>query len=132
MKKYFIWSAVIISIGNSAFAQNSLTQKHPLSRQEYLQKSKTQRTAGWIFLGIGIASIAAVSSGEKSFETTGTVAVLGGLSVLGSIPLFISAAQNKTRAKAVSAFWQLENMPGQNYDAYKHLYLASLSIRVDF
>lgn len=92
----------------------------------YLQKSKTQRTAGWILLGGG--ALLAVSGGvlfSNNFQlfnnknddkaATGGVLFLTGLGCsLGSIPFFISAAHNANKAATISFNTQPILLPQQN------------------
>lgn len=85
----------------------------------YLQKAKTQKTVAWIMLGggallttIGIATyprnydiiFGTNSPGEDARASTSAgLVVVGGLSMLGSIPIFIAAGKNKFRAKLTMA-----------------------------
>jgi len=79
-----------------------------------LLKSKKQKTTGWIFLGGGaaIATIALITgnseadkdpggffTGDKKFETYGALMIIGGAAIAGSIPFFIAAGKNKTKAE---------------------------------
>ena len=96
------------------------------SKAMYLQKSKNQRTAGWILLGGG--ALLAVSGGvlfSNNFQlfnnknddkaATGGVLFLTGLGCsLGSIPFFISAAHNANKAATVSFKTQPVLLPQQN------------------
>jgi hypothetical protein len=75
------------------------------TKQDYLQKSKNQKTAAWVLLGGGAALlIGGVAWGSSDWEATGpsVLFVAGGLSMLGSIPLFISSGKNKKRAISMS------------------------------
>jgi hypothetical protein len=78
-----------------SLGQEAPKSKKPETREEFLSKSKNQRTAAWILLGVGVVGIAAVAPGNSDFGTTGTVAVLSGVAILSSIPLFISARKTK-------------------------------------
>lgn len=82
-------------------AQDSLIQN------QYLLKSKSQKKTAWILLGTGaVMTIAGVEIFWKDFNlfSKGTepglvLAVAGGVVAASSIPFFISAAQNKKKAK---------------------------------
>jgi hypothetical protein len=80
----------------------------------YLQKSRSQKTAGWILLGGGLALYTAgVASFSNSIwsESTGGAEVMilvGSLSTIACIPLFITAAKNKGRAEILLRH---ENVP---------------------
>src|SRR4051812_47477351 len=101
MRKFFICT-ILLSMTTSSFCQQtdlgqSSTQKN------YLQKSKKQKTAAWVFLGGGFAlavgaSVLDVSSDWSKSETPYLIALFtGGASMLGSIPLFIASGRNKRK-----------------------------------
>ena len=75
----------------------------------YLDKSKNQKTAGWVLLGAGTAmmiggGIAFSNSSifDESWGAGATVMTIGVPVALTSIPFFISAAKNKGRAEAMA------------------------------
>ncbi|MEO6135022.1 MAG: hypothetical protein ABIP35_07710 [Ginsengibacter sp.] len=87
-------------------------------KNDYLQKSKSQKSAAWALLGSGSALIiVGVLIGNKknaSFADAGTGVVLGGLgllSTLGSIPLFIASGRNKRKALNSSTYFKFEKAP---------------------
>jgi hypothetical protein len=71
----------------------------------YMQKHKSNKTIGWILFGsgLGMAGIGMTIFGKQDFEASTnkgiTLAFAGGISMLGSIPFFISAGNNKRKAK---------------------------------
>ena len=82
-------------------------------RQEYLRKWKNQRTAGWIFLGSGIALVSiglVVTSAEVvtttfTSESSGvgpTLVLIGVAAGVTSIPFFISASSKRRKAADLS------------------------------
>lgn len=87
-----------------------------LSREDYLKKSKTQKTVGWILLGGGVTMITAgllITDkqidddpwGYLSGDDAGgsVILALAGIgSSLASIPFFIASGKNKRRGAAVS------------------------------
>jgi hypothetical protein len=80
MKK-FILSIMLLSFTINSFSQGG---KAPtLSRDYYLQKSKTNNTIGWILLGGGLLLAGIVGD-------------------IISIPVFISSHKNKIRAASVA------------------------------
>ena len=89
----------------------------PLTKKDYLQKSKNQKTAAWVLLGGGLvvavgAAVLAVNSDWSEPDTPYTVAVFaGGGAMLGSIPLFISAAKNKRKAMNAAAYIGIQRDP---------------------
>jgi len=73
-----------------------------LTKQDYLQKSKSQKTGGFIFLGVAATCAAIAAPGNISLDFL-PVLVIGGLaSAIISIPLFISAKKNKKRAMNIT------------------------------
>lgn len=101
MKKIFVLIAFIV------FSANVFSQ---LSKNDYLQKSKSKKTTGIVLLSVGGAAIigGVVANGSRgensSFEQdfTGGALIAGGIaSSLASIPFFISAGKFKKKAAAV-------------------------------
>jgi hypothetical protein len=109
-------SAVLVSSPFFAHAQE-------MTKQDYLEKSRKQKTAGFILLGGGVAvvGIGAIVSAtnavgltvsciglncsqaaEEGIQTGGAIMLVGGLAIVGSIPLFVSAGNNRKKAAALS------------------------------
>ena len=70
----------------------------------YLKKSKKQKTIGWVLLGAGvtltIVGAQQVANDIFSESSGGEVSMLiGNLSTIASIPLFLSAAKHRGRAE---------------------------------
>src|SRR5205809_2357928 len=115
MKKTITFTMLI------SFAVTSFGQQVPVStpaplQTDYLKKSKNQKTWAWILLGSGAAlmiggSIAHFNHvnndpgdipGDFGYDGATSVAAVGFLSAIGSIPLFIASSKNKKKAKAAS------------------------------
>ncbi len=112
MKK-IIFSFILLSFTTNLLSQSSTIKTN--SKDYYLQKSKKQKTAGWLLLGGGamIALIGGIvqhqnSSSESNsfhldFDFTGAkIAIAGGVISLVSIPIFSNAAKNARKAKAIA------------------------------
>ena len=116
-----------------------------LTKQDYLQKSKHQKTAAWILLGSGTALIIAGSAIALNDATNdiigvwvgqsdpgdngGTALFLAGVAVAGvSIPLFIASGRNKRKAMEFSLNNQKIMM--QPYRGFASRVAPSLSLRV--
>ena len=56
-----------------------------MTRKDYLEKSRHQKTAAWVLLGSGAVLFAA--PGKVSFDILGPMVVVGAAAILGSIPL---------------------------------------------
>src|SRR5215203_675829 len=70
----------------------------------YLKQNKQQKTIGWVLLGAGVALtiVGAQQTANDLFsESSGgeTLLIIGNLSTIASIPLFLSAAKNRGRAE---------------------------------
>ena len=87
-----------------------------LAKQDYMQKSKKQKTIAWALLGGGAASVLTgiiIPKGEiihegawgNDYENDGiksTFGVTGFLCMVGSIPFFIASRKNYKRSISVS------------------------------
>jgi hypothetical protein len=115
MRTSFITTVLMLVITASQ-AQDSQPQ---VSRQDYLNKSKRQNTMGWIFAGggaaltttgllLGVSSldneIVASFNGEESSKFDGAAVVFytGLAAMAASIPFFLAASKNKSRASTLS------------------------------
>jgi hypothetical protein len=122
MKKIIIYTLLLV-IPAVSFSQSTTTNA-PVVKIDYLQKSKTQKTAAWILLGGGtiLSSIGLVIAADNIFSGIGigssgsynTGMVLfytGGAAMFGSIPFFISSAKNKRKSMSASAGVKMEKLP---------------------
>lgn len=113
MKKFAIL-LVFVSMFYLGFAQTT----EPLSyKQQLWQKSKHQRTAGFVLLGTGLAvtvvgfAVATNHIWDDLFRgkqnVSGTGATIAGVMLMaGSIPLFIIAGKNKRLSLRATSFQQ--------------------------
>jgi hypothetical protein len=133
MKKIILFAMLLI-MSASSFGQQ--TNSHPaLNKQDYLQKSKNQKTIAWVMLGGGAALILLGdligNSNESSFNDAGTgvvIAGVGALSMLGSIPLFIASGKNKRKAMSMS--FKNEMIPQLHNSSFVNRSLPSLSLKI--
>jgi len=113
MKKLILIIATVLFFSES-FGQPT-NPAHSLSKQDYLTKSKKQKTGAWGLLGFGAAmlvggTIIAASEtgdrwnegGDEGLEAAGVVAALGIAAMAGSIPLFAASGKNKRKAASLS------------------------------
>lgn len=117
---------VLISLGNAVCAQRTEPGK-PFTKEEYLHKSRNQKTAAWTMLGGGALMAFAgavwfgnsfeIFSSDNDNEETMAVVVgaVGVAAMAGSIPLFIASARNKNKALNVTAAfdWKHISSPGK-------------------
>jgi hypothetical protein len=102
--------------------------------QYYKQKSKNQKTAGWILLGGGAALFTSsiIIAENADFENeaafvVGSIAFLAGTgSMIASIPVFISGSKNKGRAEILL---KQHNIP-LSLDNKKNIPVRSLGIGI--
>ena len=105
------------------------SQSTPLIQTDYLQKSKKQKTTGFILLGggaalaivgtaIGVSSVddelvSNIIDGEsdETYTAGGIMLITGLAAMVGSVPFFIASSRNNKKAHAASAFIKLETMP---------------------
>lgn len=139
MKKT-IFAFVLISIAISSFSQTS--QPNVKTKAYYLKKSHHQRTIGWIMLGGGVALTAlgvgaanaellsSVEGSSKSGNLSSVLVGIGVASALGSIPLFISAAQNKRKAAALA--FNMQKVPMLYTTNSRTIIQPALTLKVSF
>jgi len=126
MKKITIY-ILLMTISTASFSQSIPTNLSPV-RTDYLQKSHHQKTAAWVLLGGGglMASIGSIISAkdvtnnlvnlfdpnyQQSSNTGPVLMVLGTVTMLGSVPLFIASSRNKRKAMTLSTSFKLEKIP---------------------
>jgi hypothetical protein len=128
MKKIILYMLLIFP---TAIFYQSTPNDLPTVKTDYLKKSKSQKTAGWILLGGGFAltttsvliaapkatedlayGLGGFLSGEPAPENDYTaeniLLVTGTAAMLGSIPLFIAAGKNKKKALNMSTTIKME------------------------
>ncbi len=145
MKKIIVFS-LLLTMSATSFSQqtNSLPA---LTKQDYLQKSKKQKTAAWILVGGGAAfTITGIVILANSFEdtfygvdlttgrvskgsTVGSVFTLAGVAaMLGSIPLFIASHRNKKKGMSLSL--KIETAPQLQKCSFVNQSIPSLSLKI--
>ncbi len=108
MKK-IIFIFLLLTMSVASFSQQ--TTETATVKTDYLQKSKGQKTAAWICLGIGVACLVSVAPGDVTFDILPVLVIGGGALMVSSIPLFIAASRNKRKSKTTSAFFKMETAP---------------------
>lgn len=115
MKKILL-SLVVLFFVLNLFSQSKT--KVEISKDNYLLKSKKQKTAAWILLAGGAALVTTsfiIPDGEATGDlfpypvTTNkndgikvAFGLTGAASMLGSIPLFLASGKNKRKARATT------------------------------
>ncbi len=116
MKKNIICIMLLIFSVTSFCQQTKSLQ--PLTPEEYITKSKNQKTIGWIVFGGGtlVLAITAISSASNVCIGTGCTkrspfpltSFLGPAMMVSSAPLFIASARNKKIALEISTSLNFE------------------------
>src|SRR5437762_14179559 len=108
MRKTTVFAMLLIIAINS-FSQQANPSRTPMT-EDYLKKSKHQKTAAWAFLGGGAALFITglvIPQGEQQWDdyflvpveghkndgVKGAFYLVGTLSMLGSIPFFIASGK---------------------------------------
>ena len=108
MKKGLLVSLLIGLLCSNVQAQKQSESTKNLSDRDlglyYLKQSKTQKTIGWVLLGSGLVMelIGSAQYNEDLFSEGSdgeALMLIGSLSTIASVPLFIMGAKNKGRAE---------------------------------
>ena len=72
----------------------------------YLKQSKQQKTIGWVLSGVGVTlttvGVIQVTNNLFTESHSGEAAMLAGvISIIATIPLYLSAAKNRRKAKTL-------------------------------
>jgi hypothetical protein len=119
MKKIFAF-CLLLSVSGATFSQVDTATLTDM-RTDYLKKSKNQKTIAWVMLGGGFtfaligttialndfsSDLSNMFNPEYKYHDHSAEAsiflITGAASMLGSIPLFISAKHNKDRALSIT------------------------------
>jgi Na+/proline symporter len=118
MKKVIAF-AILFFVTTSSFSQQT-NSTQTLTRQDYLTKSKNQKTSarvllvgGAVLIGTGLLIGTREEATLDDAATGGTIASIGILSAIGSIPLFIASGRNKRKAMNVSTYFEIRQNPVQ-------------------
>lgn len=132
MKQILISASLLLIIFTSSFSQ-STQDKLPANENDYLKKSKNQKTAAWILVGVGSLStlLGTVQVNPDYGENNNsTFLLVGGLVALGaSVPLFIASAKNKK--KAMSLTFKSENIRQILNSSIVNRNIPSLNLKLD-
>lgn len=133
MKKLLLL-CMMLAIGNASFSQ-FIARNSAYTVEDYLLKSRNQKTGAWILLGGGAAlTLVGIVAFDRNFNVMSNdesglgEAILTGVGIAamgGSIPLFASAAKNKKRAAQVHAGLKMDSYfkPNEGFAGYPALSL---------
>lgn len=136
MKK-IVFFAIIIAMTLNAFSQQ--IEKIILTKSDYLQKSKSQKTIAWILAGTGVTSViisiatldgteifSSIEGNDKPLNRFGVLFFGGCIVSLSSIPFFISSGKNKKKAMSMS--FKMEQVPQLQITSLVNKPIPSLSV----
>jgi len=133
MKK-MISLLLLFAVSLTVFSQQN-DPSPVLTKQDYLKKSKGQKTAAWILLGGGflctaLGSVSFNPDGPMGGESSNnTVFLVTGLAAMGtSIPLFIASSKNKKRAASLG--FRMEKTPSLQQQNFVHHSYPALTLNL--
>jgi O-antigen/teichoic acid export membrane protein len=136
MKKFIICTMLMAMAATSFCQETNSTQ--PLTKQDYLKKSKDQKTAALVLVGVGGGLIVVgIVNGVKGFDDWSndsyygravTFSIIGAVGVLSSIPLFIASHRNKRKAMRFS--FKNESAPQLLKNSFAYRFVPSLSLKI--
>ena len=150
MKKIILFT-ILLTVSAASFTQ-TINPSQPLTRADYVKKSKSQKTAAWVLLGGGFAlsTTGALISSRKAAEdlagaftgvffgdpepqnnyTGETILLVGGVvAMLSSIPLFIASGKNRRKA-AASVSFKMQNATNIYQSAFTNTRYPVLAIQI--
>ena len=136
MRMLFICT-VLLFITARSFCQQTDSSR-TLTKQDYLTKSKNQKTAARILLwggaAVAVGSIIfdATSDWDKS-ETPYIVAFsVGCASMIGSIPLFVASKRNKRKGMDATTYFEIRRNPVATNTGLTFHSTPTLSLKFSF
>jgi hypothetical protein len=133
MKKIITCIALLI-LANSVYSQQSKPAA-PLTKKDYLQKSKNQKTAAWLFMGggLGLTVLGLTADNENSGNVDNTgkiVALVSGITAICiGTTFFINSANNKKKAEGLS--FRMEKAPVIRQGGFVYHTYPALSFRLN-
>lgn len=143
MKKFIIISLLLIM--SSALFSQETNPSATLTKQDYLKKSRHQKTAAWLLIGGGFVLSSAGVIGalveeskaiwgtepESTSNTPGVLFFSGGVMMLSSIPLFIASSKNKKKAKFATVSFKNEKTLQVMSHSYVYRFVPSVSLKIE-
>ena len=131
MKRIFVF-VLLLFLSATSFSQQT-NPSQPLSRADYLKKSKNLKTTGWIVFSGGVALI--TISAITILTNNGSYGVLLGVPLgvvitIASVPFFNASVRNKEKAKAASAFLKMETTPVIQHTGFVYRSYPAISVKI--
>ncbi len=121
---------IMLAFSLSVFSQ----QTTPTVNNDYLKKSKSQKTIAWLLTGGGavvwfLGFSQYMDQTDNQGATKGKPAMLiGGVSVISGIILFKAFSKNKRRANAVG--FKMEGIPAFQQRSFVYYSYPALSLKI--
>lgn len=148
--KRIIYGGLFLVLTAPSFAQQTETAPAPpLTKADYLRKSKHQKTAAWILTGAGTMGLIGTAVADMSQVTGGifvTIVTVGTVepdyksyagyylvsaACLGAgITYFIVAGKNKRKAKALSAYIKMESATALHSAGFSRRSYPSVAVKI--
>jgi hypothetical protein len=126
--KQILTLIVLLGFFTISFSQETTASK-PITKEDFLKRSKDQKVAALLFLGVGATAIAIASPGNVDFETLAFLGAIGAIGTLTSIPLFIASARTRRKANAMIASFKMGKMSVPEKSIVICSYYPSISLR---
>ncbi len=121
---------MMLIVSTTSFCQETEPQP-PMTRADYLKKSKTQKTIGFVLIGVGAVTLIAISGGNTDLGAVGPLAVIGTVCILTSIPVFIGSGRNKRRAKNASVSFNFEKIRSIQQTQIRYAAIPAISLKLN-
>lgn len=135
MKKIILFFMLLI-MSVATFSQQTVPSQD-LTKQDYLQKSKSQKGGAWLLLGSGTAVLAGTLisaassicfSGCTKRKTPVVPISIGSAMIVGSVPLFIASSRNKRKSMSLS--FKNEMAPQLLKGSFVYQTVPSLTLKI--
>jgi hypothetical protein len=131
MRKMFFFSLLLL-LSVTSFGQQT-NPSLSLTKLDYLQKSRNQKTIAYVLAGGGsiawLAGLGKYMNQDDNIDGGGEAAmIIGGTAALASIPFFIISSKSKKNAMSVSFKNQL--LPRIHETGFTYTPLPSLSLKI--
>ena len=134
---------MILIVSAHSFGQEVIPSQ-PVTKEDFLQKVKKQKTAGWVLLGGGFTmTVASLLAGaihvendpgsivnDKAFGAETVLFGVGLVSMAASIPFFVSASKNKRKAMAVTGSFKMETTPVIQHGSFVQTSFPAISLKI--
>jgi hypothetical protein len=138
MKKVILLLTLLLLLTHT-FAQD--TTLPVLTKEDFLKKSKSQKTGAWLLLGTSVVSLLGSAAsyeftvwGDQSdIDNTGStvLAIVGVGALASSITLFVAAGRNRRKAAYLTINQESILLP-ENFTRHSNVYpVANLVIRLN-